>query len=178
MTDLSIDLAIDWKQLAKELKDNARLAPWIAMDVYRKVNAGILRKIKAEFAAKGFKKRKENGPYKNIKTWAGNPKTKPFQAGIYIKRAKGMDPETGKEYSYYAYALENGAHVEPKDPDGWLTFKVNGEWKKVKQVDINPQLGVWENWRDWWSGNPEAQQIADAELQRQLNKIYQRSVKK
>lgn len=170
--DFGIDIKIDWKQLADDLGEHKRLVPYIARDIMRKVNRAIIKDLKQQWKGKGYKVSKINGPYKNVASWASLK----FNAGIYIKRAKGEN-EYGSPYPYYSMALEKGATIRPKDDDGYLTFYKDGQWHKVKEVTIRPELNVWNTWKDWWSSD-KAMQIADAELQRQLNKIYERAMRK
>lgn len=170
--DFGIEVDIDWKQLADDLGEHKKLVPYIARDVMRKVNRAIVADLKRQWATKGYNKRKEDGPYKNIASWA-NLK---FDSGIYIKRARGTN-EYGQPYGYYAAPLEHGATIRPKDDDGYLTFYKDGQWHKVKETVIPRQLNVWETWQDWWTSE-KGLSIADEELQRQLDKIYQRAERK
>lgn len=170
--DFSIEVDIDWKQLADDLGEHKKLVPYIARDVMRKVNRAIVKELKKQWSAKGYSKVKVNGPYKNIASWSGLQ----FNSGIYIKRARGNN-EFGEPLQYYAMPLEKGATIRPKTDDGYLTFYKDGQWHKVKQVIIPRSLNVWETWQEWWTSE-KGLSIADEELQRQLNKIYERNKRK
>lgn len=167
--DFGINIAIDWKELADNLQEHKRLVPYIARDVMRKVNRAIVRELKRQWS--GYDKRRPDGIYKNLASWASLK----FNAGIYIKRAKGKN-ELGYDYKYYANTLEKGATIRAKE-DGYLTFYKDGQWHKVKEVTIPKKIQVFETWKDWWESE-KGLSIADAELQRQLDKLYNREMRK
>jgi len=46
--------------------------------------------------------------------------------------------KANKSGAFYALFVEKGTHITPKKSD-YLTFKINGEWKKVKSAGQRPQ---------------------------------------
>jgi hypothetical protein len=56
-----------------------------------------------------------------------------------------------KSNVYYARFVEGGANIKAKKGK-YLTFKINGEWKKVPSVNIRPRPFMKPVFNEYWEG--------------------------
>jgi len=83
------------------------------------------------------------------------------------KAALTTKKRINKSNVWYSNIREHGAFINAKKSD-YLTFKINGEWKKVKSVRTKPQpfmKPVWDNYFGDDSGKGY-QELANALLQK------------
>jgi hypothetical protein len=52
---------------------------------------------------------------------------------------------------HYARFVEKGGDIKPKKGK-YLTFKINGEWKKVSSVRVRPRPFMTPAFEDYWEG--------------------------
>jgi hypothetical protein len=57
-----------------------------------------------------------------------------------------------KSNVWYARMVEKNRTINPKNKE-YLTFKINGEWKKVKSVNVKGQPFMTPVFDDYWDGN-------------------------
>lgn len=79
--------------------------------------------------------------------------------------------KTKRNSGWYASFLENGTMIRAKE-DKYLTFKVNGEWKKVKSVAVSPRpfmKPVFDSYFD--GGGSKAKKLMDEKLQQEMEKL-------
>jgi hypothetical protein len=72
---------------------------------------------------------------------------------------------------YYARFVEKGADIKAKKGK-YLTFKINGEWKKVPSVKVRPRPFMTPVFDEYWEGQNAKgyQALADA-LQKKMNEF-------
>jgi hypothetical protein len=70
---------------------------------------------------------------------------------------------------YYARFVEKGAEIKPKKGK-YLTFKIDGEWKKVESVKIKPRPFMTPTFDEYWNGPNAKGYIAMADaLEKKMN---------
>ena len=74
---------------------------------------------------------------------------------------------------WYSRMLEEGHTSQVKDEEKYLTFKVNGEWKKVKSVRVSPRPFMKPSFNEYWvvNGGAKAKAIINGLLQKELDKL-------
>jgi hypothetical protein len=73
--------------------------------------------------------------------------------------------------AWHASFLENGAVINAQDGKH-LTFKVNGEWKKVKSVVLPPRPFMKPVFESYFGGGGEkAKSLMDKKLQSEIEKL-------
>jgi hypothetical protein len=72
-----------------------------------------------------------------------------------------------KSNIWYAKFVEFGAKKKKKNKK-YLTFKINGEWKKVESVRIRPRPFMYPTFEDYWGSNSSKgmQKLQEALLNR------------
>jgi hypothetical protein len=70
--------------------------------------------------------------------------------------------------AYYSLFIEKGANIKPKNKK-YLTFKINGEWKKVSAARIRPRPFMGPVFDEYWEGENSKgyKEFADA-LQKKM----------
>jgi hypothetical protein len=82
----------------------------------------------------------------------------PTDSGGALTTRKNLN----KANVYYARFVEKGRHIKPKKGK-YLTFKINGEWKKVESVNIGPRPFMTPVYEEYWEENGKGYRaLADA----------------
>ena len=69
---------------------------------------------------------------------------------------------------YYAKFIEYGADIKPKNKE-YLTFKVNGQWVKVKNVKTRPRPFMIPTWDEYFGTNGKGYQSLAEQLENKMN---------
>jgi pullulanase/glycogen debranching enzyme len=78
-----------------------------------------------------------------------------------------------KSNVYYAKFVEHGADIKAKRKE-YLTFKINGEWKKVKSVRLAPKPFMRPVWDKYWDGlNSKGYELMAKELENKMNDFFE-----
>jgi hypothetical protein len=79
----------------------------------------------------------------------------------------------GKPNVYYARFVEGGADIKAKKGK-YLTFKINGEWKKVPSVKIRPRPFMKPVFESYWGGeNAKGYKALQDALQQKINEFLE-----
>jgi hypothetical protein len=74
-----------------------------------------------------------------------------------------------KSNVWYARIVEKSRNIQPKNKE-YLTFKINGEWKKVKTVNVKGQPYITPVWEDYFGGTSSKGYTAlAAALEKKMN---------
>jgi hypothetical protein len=74
----------------------------------------------------------------------------------------------GKPNVFYARFVEGGADIKAKKGK-YLTFKINGEWKKVPSVKIRPRPFMKPTFNEYWEGeNANGYRVLQDALQKKM----------
>lgn len=157
-----IEISIDYKDLEKKLGQHKKLAPWIWEDMVRKAQNQVVREVKSEIAARGYRRGKSGHLYKNV-----------FQ---FTSKNGKMFSYVGFKHRTFAYSnLTQKTSISAVNGE-YLTFYKDGSWHKVKEVTLNPTDDFLNRIvNDWWQSG-KAEPIMQAEFDRQLQKIYQKEL--
>jgi hypothetical protein len=81
---------------------------------------------------------------------------------------------TAKNYGFYSSFQETGVEIHAKKEE-YLTFKINGEWKKVKSVRIPAKPFMRPSFDKYFAGNAALGiRIMDMKLQQEMNRIIEK----
>jgi hypothetical protein len=91
----------------------------------------------------------------------------PMENGIVFTTRNSLK----KSNAFYANMVEHGIASKPKKKK-YLTFKINGEWKKVRNVRTNPRPFMNPVFDEYWNdgGNSKAYQILAGALKNRIEK--------
>ena len=134
-------------------------------DTYRKkilrsVGVAAYRYVKKQYS-KSFKKR-TGTLYKSVErhlVYQG-------RAVVVTAPATAEKLDSKGKKVRYGYVLAAGVTLKPKKAD-WLTFQVDGKWKRMKEVVIPP--------RDWVE-TPVRHYLGTMEFKEQFDKIVQKTL--
>jgi hypothetical protein len=155
------EIKIDDKEVAKKLTGTTLKMQSIAKKIQTAVNREVLKKAKSN--AKTQFKTKNNNPddlhnpsiFKTFRKW--NAKRKPFISYVAAR-------------TLHAAVMENGAVISAKNGK-YLTFKINGQWVKVKSVTIPARPYLAPAVSDVWNSNT-AKEIMEQVLDKELKKYW------
>ena len=119
------DIKLEEEHIAEKLEGTTLKIKSILKKCLSAANAQVLKEakqnIKKNFSTQNNENDEHNPPLlKSLKKW--NTKRKDFSSYVASRSLHGA-------------VMEKGVDIRAKG-DGWLTFKVNGEWKRVKAVSI------------------------------------------
>lgn len=157
---------IDEKEVIEKLKGTQLKVSQTLFKMQTAVNRVVIKKAKQNFSARFSTKPQNEYVLKGeIKKISANFKS------MKNPRVKGATQI--KNLSYYAKFLEFGSSIEAKK-EKYLTFKVNGEWKKVKSVSLpaKPFLGIAV--KEVWNSD-EAKKIQMQVLQKVLDSYWKKN---
>lgn len=120
-----IDINLESQEIEERLKGTSLKVKSVLKKCLNAANAQVLKaarvNIKSIFSTHNNDNDEHNPPLsKSLKKW--NSKHKDFASYVAARSLHGA-------------VMEKGVDIQAKG-QGWLTFKVNGEWKKVKAVSI------------------------------------------
>ena len=151
---VQVQVEIDYKEYERQLKDCKDKMPKIARRLVGKVNAKVKTEARKTMRQRGFSKEKEDGIYKNLFSYANTD----FTAKIGIKKK-----------AFYARFVEKGARITARN--GYLTFKVNEKFVKVKSVTLPAKPFLEPAVLHYWNTG-KADAIMDAAFQKELDKLF------
>jgi hypothetical protein len=119
------DIKLEEGHIAERLEGTTLKVKSILKKCLSAANAQVLKQakqnIKENFSTHNNENDEHNPPLlKSLKKW--NTKGKDFSSYVAARSLHGA-------------VMEKGVDIQAKG-EGWLTFKVDGEWKKVKAVSI------------------------------------------
>lgn len=119
------DIKLEENQIAEKLAGTTLKVKNILKKCLTAANSEVLKiakqNIKTNFSTHNNENDEHNPPLlKSLKKW--NTKGNDFSSYVASRSLHGA-------------VMEKGVDIHAKG-DGWLTFKVDGEWKKVKAVSI------------------------------------------
>ena len=152
-------IEFDEKVLKKQLKNTGLEMPKIAQKMLRGVSAKIRLEVLRNLRGRVLQKRKGR-LYKSVRYYANKDYT-----------AKIMSP------TYYGWFQEHGVTIRPRKKE-YLTFKIDGEWKKVKAVTLPARPFMRPAVDVYFSGDGEkAKEVMNTVLQKELNKVFNKDSK-
>lgn len=166
-------IIVDSKSVEKAIKDTKLKLPNIVVRLQKKVNQQVIKSAKARFRSQ-FNVNNHN---KYTLTNANATNNAKKNAQPILKNFKNTKSKKYKETtwilnnSYYANWLEKGATIKAKKK--YLTFRVNGEWKKVKSVSIPSRPFVKSSVDEYWNSGKQ-KEIQEKELQKILEKYWEK----
>ncbi len=167
-------ITIDSKEVENAIKDTKLKLPNILVRLQKKVNQQVIKSAKARFKSQ-FNVNNHN-KYTLTNASATNNAGKNAQPILKsFKNVKSRKYEATTwilNNSYYANWLEKGVTINAKKSK-YLTFKVNGEWKKVKSVTIPPRPFLEPAGDEYWQTSKNIP-IQEKELQRILQKYWEK----
>lgn len=174
MANYYIKLDLDTKSIEKAIKNTTLRFPSIIIKLQKAVNKEVIKsakaRLKSQFNVNNHNNytltnaNAENNAGKNAK-----PILKNFK-NVKSKKEKGVTWIL--QNSYWANWLENGANIKAKG-DGYLTFKIGGEWKKVKSITLPARPFVKPAVDEFWNTSKQ-KEIQEAELQKILAKYWEK----
>lgn len=163
MADNIINVELDYKSLKKQLEEFDRKMPNSSKKLMAKVNREVVKQLRREASSRGYKAHNKKswgdaGYQPNFDQYAFNN----YTGEIFIK-----------SNAFHYRFIEFGSDVKPKKHK-YLTFKYNGQWYKSEgfHLQANPILEPIAN--SIWATS-KANEIMDAELQRIMDKQFNRS---
>jgi hypothetical protein len=129
-----------FSNLAKDLKEFASIFPNTVKGLMRPIGRDMVAEARGR-ARSAFTSRTGNllRHIKFIPTEKG---------GMFTTRDKLNEY---KSDAYYSLFIEKGANIKPKNKK-YLTFKINGEWKKVTAARIRPRPFMGPVFDEYWEG--------------------------
>lgn len=171
---VNLKVDIDTKKIEEAIKGTKLNFNNVIVRLQRKVNAVVIKSAKQRFKAQ-FNVNNHNN-YTLTNAAAENNQKK--NAMPILKNFKNIKnkKEKGSTWilnsSYYANWLERGANIAAKKRK-YLTFKVNGEWKKAESVSI-PARPFFQPAVDEYWNSKKSVEIQEAELQKILKKYWEK----
>lgn len=167
-----IDFEVNTKEIEEAIKGTKININSIIVKMQKAVNKEVIKSAKSRFRAQ-FKVNNHNA-YTITNPNAENNSGKNAQP--VLKSFKNTKSKREKRTtwilnnSYYANWLENGADIKAKNHK-YLTFKVNGEWKKVESVTIPARPFVKPAVDEFWESSKHVE-IQENILERELKKYW------
>ena len=154
---------IDEKEVIEKLKGTTLRIDQTIFKMQTAVNRVAIKKAKQNFQTRFSTKPQNNyvlkGDLKRIYSNFKSMKNKKVKGGTQIKNL-----------SYYAKFLEFGANIEAKKRK-YLTFKINGEWKKVESISLPAKPFLGPAVKEVWNSS-EAKKIQEQVLQKVLDAYW------
>lgn len=159
MADTFPIIELDYKQLKKELEEFNQQMPNSAKTLMAAVNKEVVKQFKIQARARGYSSHKSKpwgdaGYQRNIQQFS----FKDYTGRIFID---------SKAFHYRF--IEYGARVHPRGK--YLTFKVNGEWKKSRGFILPARPILHPIANSIWGTN-KANQIMEQKLQQIMDKQF------
>ena len=159
---------IDEKEVIEKLKETTLCMDQTIFKMQTAVNRVAIKKAKQNFQAR-FSTKPQNkyvlkGELKKISANFKTMKNKRVKGGTQIKNL-----------SYYAKFLEFGSEINAKKGK-YLTFKINGEWKKVESVSLPAKPFLGPAVKSTWEST-EAKKIQEQTLQKILDAYWKKQGK-
>jgi hypothetical protein len=156
-----MNIEFDYKEFEKQVTSIRGKIPKIAKKmmaaVFTPMRNEVRRKVSSMFKKRTGRLRRSIN-YWAFDDWSGAVTTK--------QKAKGNS-------AWYASFLENGTTINAKDGK-YLTFKVNGEWKKVKSVTAPSRPFMKPVFESYFGGSGEkAKKLMDKKLQSEIEKLLE-----
>lgn len=163
---------IDTKEVEKAIEGTTLNLTRIIQRMSAAVNKEVIKAAKRNYSSmfnsanhnfrypdksilKGFKQGEQRGNYNRALVKAGG-----VNVDSYVMNKV-----------FYALFLEHGADIQPRDPEKYLEFKINGEFKKVKSVHLPASEFTLKALNEYWNTN-KYQPIAEKQLQIELAKYW------
>jgi hypothetical protein len=158
---LNLDIDFDDTTFRKQLKLFGKREGNVAKKMITAVAYRIRRESKRYLRVRGAGIKERSGKlYNSVNYYA----FKDFGMQIFAKL-------------YYSTTLENGAVINAKNTK-YLTFYVDGQWKKVKSVTIVPKPFLKPIFNKYWDGDAKlAIALMNNVLQKELDKLFQEDKK-
>lgn len=159
---------IDEKEVIEKLKGTTLRIDQTIFKMQTAVNRVAIKKAKQNFQTRFSTKPQNNyvlkGELKKLTSNFKSMKNKKVKGGTQIKNL-----------SYYAKFLEFSAEIHAKKGK-YLTFKINGEWKKVESVSLPAKPFLGPAVKSTWEST-EAKTIQEKVLQQCLDNYWKKNGK-
>lgn len=152
---INVPITIDKKDFEKKLGEFSYKMPSIARTLMNRVNTQIKKDVRKELKTRKYNTKSEKSIYKNI----------------YSKSKKDFTAYIGvKNEAYHSRFIEHGAFIKSKD-GSFLTFQINGEWKKVKSVTLEPKPFLEPVIKNYWD-TEKANKIMEEAFDKIVDKLF------
>jgi hypothetical protein len=151
---LMLETKLDASELEKRLEDHKVNNGRIAKKMMTRVFAEMRKQIQSRMLSGAVLKRRTGGLKFSINYWAF-----PDMTGSIFSRSLTA-----------TYHEDGPTHILPKNHK-YLTFKVNGEWKKMERVTL-PKREFIRPVFELWMQSGMADRLMERTLQEELDKIY------
>jgi hypothetical protein len=148
----------EFNKLMEKFKDKApKIIKRLMAGVFKLLRKDARKKARASFTSRTGRL------VRSIQYWAFND----WSGAITTKQ----NAKTNS--GWYSRMVEEGHTSQVKDEEKYLTFKVNGEWKKVKRVSAAPRPFMKPPFNEYWVKNDgsKAKAIINGLLQKELDKL-------
>jgi hypothetical protein len=125
--------------------------------VFKELRKDTRRKARAAFTSRSGRL------VRSIQYWAFNDWSGAITTRQNVKSNSG----------WYSKMVEEGHVSQVKEEEKYLTFKINGEWKKVKSVNAAPRPFMKPSFNDYWVKNDgaKAKGIINKILSQEIDKL-------
>lgn len=167
-------IQFDAKAVENAIKNTKLKLPNIIVRLQKKVNQQVIKSAKARFRSQ-FNVNNHNN-YTLTNATAKNNANKDALPVLKNFKNKKSRKEQGVTWilnnSYYANWLETGVTISATKSK-YLTFKVNGEWRKAESVTIPARPFTKPAVDEFWNSGKQ-KEIQEKELQKILEKYWQK----
>lgn len=150
-----IDKALD--SVDVKMKKNT-----IPIKLQNKVNQQVVKQQKKEY------KTNHDPNFRNEVARSKNEL--PILNNFHYGKTKDLSGTYISNRTFYALFIEKGAELKPRNAE-YLTFKINGEFKKIKSAKIEAKPFFYNIASKIWNSS-EAESIMNVEIQKQLDKAF------
>lgn len=117
------------------MRVEARVIPHGALEALDRLSEGADSAVKRALLKIGFKLGRRT--VENIEGFKQTVGTRRLSRSFLRPLVSGAIVILGAQSPVYAAIHEYGGTIKPKDPDGYLTFQIGGQWVSVKEVTIS-----------------------------------------
>jgi hypothetical protein len=153
-----IDIRSDFSEVNEYLGELGKQGKNISKYILR--NIGRITKNKVKKSYNSYLHKDTGYLYKSIKS------TQSKRSLYNVVSANARDPKTKVRYGYVQSA---GATIKPKNKP-YLTFQINGKWKKMKEVRV-PAKNFMEEPANKYLKSTAIKQDIDKYLQKKLDQL-------
>lgn len=154
-----VDIRTDFTEIQEYLDSLEKYSKPTIRYILSRVGAKSARKVKKSYNV--YLHKRTNNLYRNVKA-------KTSKRGLYtIISSNGTSDD--KHKARYGYVLAKGTTIKAKNSK-YLTFQIDGKWKKVKQVKLESKNFIEEPILKYLNSS-EVKRDIDTYLQKKLDQL-------